>query len=373
MSCSAAVSARRACCSPVARSSVRARSAQPRAPRRSNVVQRLLQRLARVGALAGAPQPLAEARAACGRARTASAGRRAAPAPPRTPARNSASGASSARSRARRPPAPSVEPVLRPRRVERLDQRERLVAAAGAHVRLDQVRRRTARATAASAGGRRGAASPRARRSPPGSGRARARAARARRAGTWRSPRPGSARSAPGPRSTCAPAVVLVRPCPASTWRERGEACGEQRRAARCPRRARPTRTPRPRGRPAAAPEVQVRAHGERVDQRAHRAGVARRGDQRGRRSAAAAVEVLDPDRTRAPAMPTISTIASGSASSRYGSQALQQRVALLDVAERDLALADHGGREQLDGRLGATWRARARARRWRSARACRR
>ena len=52
--------------------------------------------------------------------------------------------------------------------------------------------------------------------------------------------------------------------------------------------------------------------------------------------------------------MPTISTIASGSASIRYGSQARSAATPGVDLAERDLALADHRRGQQLDGRLGA-------------------
>ena len=132
---------------------------------------------------------------------------------------------------------------------------------------------------------------------------------------------------------------------------ERGEAVREQRQLPGVVRELDRLGRLGAGGGPAAEPEVQVRARGERVDQRAHRAGVARGGDQ-AVEDPLRAVELLDPDggvRGHAHDLDDRQRIAL----EQVRLAGTHQRVALLDVAERQVRLADHRGRQQLDRRVG--------------------
>ncbi len=124
-----------------------------------------------------------------------------------------------------------------------------------------------------------------------------------------------------------------------------------------------------PRRRPAAEPEVQVQADGQPVDQRAHRAGVARRGGRPV--GSLGAVELLGPQR-RVGGHADHLDDGQRIALQQVGLAHAQQQLALLDVAEREVGLGDHGGgRSSTAG--SAKWPAPARARRSPPARACRR
>ena len=132
---------------------------------------------------------------------------------------------------------------------------------------------------------------------------------------------------------------------------ERGEAVGQQRLLAGVLRQLDRLGGLRAGRRPAPEPEVEVRAGGERVDQRADRAGVAGRGDQ-AVEDPLRAVELLDPDRRvrgHAHDLDDRQRVALEQVRLADG----EQRVALLDVAEREVGLADHRGGEQLHGRVG--------------------
>ena len=94
-----------------------------------------------------------------------------------------------------------------------------------------------------------------------------------------------------------------------------------------------------------------MRAGGERIDQRADGARLARRRDQ-AVEDPLRALELLDPDRRVRGHRDDLDD-RQRVALEQVRLARAQQRVALLDVAERQVGLADHRGGEQLDGRIG--------------------